>query len=215
MLTITDELKSALRADGNSLEAYITDGTDIIDAGDDLVELALTSEGSIGKTVMRELSGRWNGTYDFLDKYITAFIGGYISDSSLVGTATLTIATPCVVTLVGHGMNTGDKIRFTTTGALPTGLAIDTDVEASDKDVLAGGGFTKPTGVYDMIVDTAYMGKSQKGAVSLNLILKSAQSGDNTTFRQTLWVASGDAKGNKNYYVDKNNKKRLQKWELL
>ena len=89
------------------------------------------------------------------------------------------------------------------------GLAIDTDVEASDKDVLGGGGFTKNTGVYDMIVDTAYMGKSAKGAVSVNLILKSAQSGDNTTFRQTLWVASGDAKGNKNYYVDKNNKKRL------
>ena len=89
------------------------------------------------------------------------------------------------------------------------GLAIDTDVESSDKDILAGGGFTKNTGVYDMIVDTAYMGKSQKGAVSLNLIFKAAKAGDNTTFRQTLWVASGDAKGNKNYYVDKNNKKRL------
>ena len=89
------------------------------------------------------------------------------------------------------------------------GLAIDSDVEASDKDILAGGGFTKNTGVYDMIVDTAYMGKSAKGAVSVNLILKSAVTGDNTTFRQTLWVASGDKKGNKNYYVDKNNKKRL------
>ena len=55
------------------------------------------------------------------------------------------------------------------------GLAIDTDVEASDKDILAGGGFTKNTGVYDMIVDTAYMGKSQKGAVSLNLIFKAAK----------------------------------------
>ena len=60
------------------------------------------------------------------------------------------------------------------------GLAIDTDVEASDKDILAGGGFTKNTGVYDMIVDTAYMGKSQKGAVSLNLLFKAAKAGDNT-----------------------------------
>jgi hypothetical protein len=89
------------------------------------------------------------------------------------------------------------------------GLAIGSDVESSDKDILAGGGFTKDTGVYDMIVDTAYMGKSASGAVSVNLILKSAKPGDNTTFRQTLWVASGDKKGNKNYYVDKNNKKRL------
>lgn len=42
------------------------------------------------------------------------------------GTATLTIATPCVVTKTNHGLTTGQKVYFTTTGALPTGLAANT-----------------------------------------------------------------------------------------
>lgn len=36
---------------------------------------------------------------------------------------TVTIATPGVVTSVGHGLVAGDKIHFTTSGALPTGLS--------------------------------------------------------------------------------------------
>lgn len=39
---------------------------------------------------------------------------------------TMTIATPCVVTWTAHGMLTGDSITFTTSGALPTGLAVNT-----------------------------------------------------------------------------------------
>ena len=41
-----------------------------------------------------------------------------------VGTATMTIANPCVVTFTSHGMSTGDVVSFTTSGALPTGLAV-------------------------------------------------------------------------------------------
>ena len=41
-------------------------------------------------------------------------------------TATMTIATPCVATLTTHGFFEGQKIAFTTTGALPTGLSITT-----------------------------------------------------------------------------------------
>jgi hypothetical protein len=40
--------------------------------------------------------------------------------------ATLTIATPCVVTWTAHGLVSGQKIQFTTTGALPTGLSVNT-----------------------------------------------------------------------------------------
>lgn len=47
--------------------------------------------------------------------------------SSLDGTFTVTIATPAVFTKTSHGLITGSKIRLTTTGALPTGLAINTD----------------------------------------------------------------------------------------
>lgn len=38
-------------------------------------------------------------------------------------TFTVTIASPGVVTKTGHGLNTDDRLRLTTTGALPTGLA--------------------------------------------------------------------------------------------
>lgn len=44
----------------------------------------------------------------------------------LLGTFTVTIATPAVVTLNAHALQTGDAVFLTTTGALPTGLAINT-----------------------------------------------------------------------------------------
>lgn len=43
-----------------------------------------------------------------------------------LGTATMTIASPCVVSLASHGLTANDTIRFTTTGALPTGLTVGT-----------------------------------------------------------------------------------------
>ena len=43
------------------------------------------------------------------------------------GTVTMTIATPCVLTWSAHGLYDGATVRFTTTGALPTGLAANTD----------------------------------------------------------------------------------------
>lgn len=41
-------------------------------------------------------------------------------------TATITIASPGVVTWPAHGLTDGARVRFTTTGTLPTGLAVDT-----------------------------------------------------------------------------------------
>ncbi len=43
-----------------------------------------------------------------------------------LGTATMSIASPCVVSLTAHGLVLDDIIYFTTTWALPTGLAINT-----------------------------------------------------------------------------------------
>lgn len=40
----------------------------------------------------------------------------------LPATCTMTIASPCVVTLSGHGLSANDMVVFTTTGALPTGI---------------------------------------------------------------------------------------------
>lgn len=46
--------------------------------------------------------------------------------SPTVGVMTVTIAAPGVATLTTHGLATGDSIYLTTTGALPTGLTINT-----------------------------------------------------------------------------------------
>jgi len=43
-----------------------------------------------------------------------------------IGTCTITIATPGVITSTAHGLTLNDSIRFTTTGALPTGLVVGT-----------------------------------------------------------------------------------------
>jgi len=50
----------------------------------------------------------------------------YIVDSYATATATMTIATPCVVTWTGHGLVSGQRVAFTTTGALPTGITANT-----------------------------------------------------------------------------------------
>jgi hypothetical protein len=49
-----------------------------------------------------------------------------INENANLGTATITIATPAVVTRNAHGLINGDKVYFTTTGALPTGLLAGT-----------------------------------------------------------------------------------------
>ena len=85
-------------------------------------------------------------------------------------------------------------------------LAIGADVEKTNTDTL-GGSYTKDTGLYPCTVDMAYLGKSRGGAMSLNLHLKLAS--DKSVIRQTLWVTSGDAKGNKNFYTNKDGKKFL------
>lgn len=42
-------------------------------------------------------------------------------------TATISIASPAVITATAHGLVAGDRIHFTTTGALPTGLLTSTE----------------------------------------------------------------------------------------
>lgn len=46
--------------------------------------------------------------------------------SPTIGTFTVTIAAPAVVTLNSHGLITGDQVYLTTTNALPTGLTANT-----------------------------------------------------------------------------------------
>jgi hypothetical protein len=85
-------------------------------------------------------------------------------------------------------------------------LKIDSDVDKGNADSL-GGGFTKPTGLYPCKIDMAYMSKSKGGALALNIHYKPVDG--SPMIRDTQWVTSGDAKGNKNYYVNQSGKKFL------
>ena len=68
-------------------------------------------------------------------------------------TVTITIAAPGVVTWTAHGLSVNDTIRFTTTGALPTGLAIDTTYYV--KEVLSANTFTVSTSAGGAAVTTS------------------------------------------------------------
>lgn len=50
----------------------------------------------------------------------------YSVEKYATATVTITIATPGVVSWVGHGLENGQRVRLSTTGALPTGLAAGT-----------------------------------------------------------------------------------------
>lgn len=67
---------------------------------------------------------------------------------------------------------------------------------AGEKDSVGGSG-PVDSGIYAATVDLAYMEKSKGGALGIVLRLKTDIGRE---IRQTLWVTSGDAKGNKNYY---------------
>ena len=51
----------------------------------------------------------------------------YGAITASLGTVTITSATPGVVTLTAHGLSTGSCIELTTTGTLPTNLAVNTN----------------------------------------------------------------------------------------
>jgi hypothetical protein len=68
-------------------------------------------------------------------------------------TVTISIAAPGVVTWTGHGLSVNDTIRFTTTGALPTGLAINTTYYV--KTVLSANTFTVSTSAGGAAVTTS------------------------------------------------------------
>lgn len=94
-------------------------------------------------------------------------------------------------------------------------LQMDADVQTQEEDVLpSGGGFILDTGLYPMIIENAYFDKSQGGAMNVNLHLK-IKGGDKRVFKQTIYVTSGDAKGNKPYYVKDGKKFPLPGYSMM
>ena len=77
-------------------------------------------------------------------------------------------------------------------------LALPADAESDDKDIL-GGSFILDSGVYEYDINMAYMIKSTGGATGVNMIFTKGKQ----QLKQTFWVASGDAKGNKPTFTNK------------
>lgn len=100
------------------------------------VSSRIASNNSLQIRNIRFISGAYGTTVPF--KYeagsfgsiendaMTWGTGNFRAESS--GTATLTIASPCVATKSAHGFVVGDRLVFTTTGSLPTGLTIGRSV---------------------------------------------------------------------------------------
>lgn len=71
----------------------------------------------------------------------------------LLGTVTITIATPGVVTFTAHGLPNGKEVKFTTTGSLPTGIVsgtiyyvVNTAANTFQISATAGGAAINTTG---------------------------------------------------------------------
>jgi hypothetical protein len=61
-----------------------------------------------------------------------------------------------------------------------------------------GGGFAWESGVYDATVKMVYLNQSASEAVSLNIILENSAGKE---LKESFWIKSGKAKGNKTYYT--------------
>ncbi len=76
-------------------------------------------------------------------------------------------------------------------------LSYDNSIQ-EEKDSLGGGRSLFESGVYLATIKLAYLEKASSGALGVNLTADI----DGQEYKETLWVTSGDAKGNKNFYVD-------------
>ena len=72
---------------------------------------------TLADTLMNDSEKRLIATRDW------PFLWRQYTIASIASTVTVTIASPGVFTLTGHGFNVGTAIYFSTTGALPTGLS--------------------------------------------------------------------------------------------
>lgn len=76
-------------------------------------------------------TGSGSGTRYGYKNPITAYqangtLSGNVFAAMLPRTATISIASPAVITATGHGLVSGKRVQFTTTGTLPTGLLANT-----------------------------------------------------------------------------------------
>ena len=61
-----------------------------------------------------------------------------------------------------------------------------------------GGGFIWESGVYDVSVKLAYLDQAKSEAISFNVVLENSEGKE---LKETFWIKSGKAKGNKTFYT--------------
>lgn len=126
-----------------------------------------TSEGLSGMMLVRQNATAaktlaFNAFFRFTNgaiPLVTTSLNGYDRmpfhiDKVLQSTVTISIAAPAVITLSNHGLVFNDRVYFTTTGALPTGLANNTtyfissaiDANTFSVSATAGGASITTTG---------------------------------------------------------------------
>jgi len=104
-------------------------------------------------------------------------------------TATMTIASPCVVTVTAHGLADNELVFFTTTGALPTGLTLtetyyvnvidnDSFYLSSERDGTLVSTSGAQSGVHTLTIDTHYVYES----------LQAANTGNTPRLSPTWWI---------------------------
>jgi len=112
-------------------------------------------------------------------------------DAPIVTTATVTvtIASPGVVSWTAHGLSVGDAVKFTTTGALPTGITADTtyyvqavvDADSFKISATSGGAVINTSGTQSGVhTGTTVPAGSQSYFVGLVMQAKDAGGGANT-----------------------------------
>jgi len=83
-------------------------------------------------------------------------------------------------------------------------LAVDSSIEA-DKDVLGGKYNVWDSGIYDTVIELAYVDESKGGAMNVNFVFKTQEGKE---LRQQIYVTSGKEKGATNYYTDRDGNKK-------
>lgn len=128
MIAVSSLFKEKVTADSKEIRAYVYEpiANEYIYDDDDLKYLKISTDGDLMRTVMRQVDIKYYDTHDYLGKYVNVGMGVVLPLVNNLGTFTVTIASPAVVTKASHGLVTGERVKFTTTGALPTGLAVDT-----------------------------------------------------------------------------------------
>lgn len=128
---VVDDIDDVMAKHINNLEAKVgIDSSSVNTTIDYKLSALLAGQKAVDVGDVKMISGRtakagWllcNGVAVSRSTYSALFA----ELAPTIGTFTVSIATPAIVTLNTHGFNTGDAVFLTTTGALPTGLTANT-----------------------------------------------------------------------------------------